>query len=144
MGTFIQSTILFISLTCLILFRRSLTKSRTNCLKYFIFYLFTVLVCLLTTLANINNLFFLFLIFEFVPKNKLFYSSLILSFTGLLLIKSQVFLNIILNRYPVHIFLLQEKDCFITIGTILISISLLLKIVLLYSPTNFIFIKKLL
>ena len=163
--TFIQSTILFISLTCLILFRRSLTKSRTNCLKYFIFYLFTVLVCLLTTLANINNLFFLFLIFEFVticfyilssfifnnfgflvfkfvPKNKLFYSSLILSFTGLLLIKSQVFLNIILNRYPVHIFLLQEKDCFITIGTILISISLLLKIVLLYSPTNFIYYKK--
>ena len=52
------------------------------------------------------------------------------------------FLNIILNRYPVHIFLLQEKDCFITIGTILISISLLLKIVLLYSPTNFIYYKK--
>merc|ERR1711976_543843 len=61
---------------------------------------------------------------------------------GLLLIKSQVFLNIILNRYPVHTFLLQEKDCFITIGTILIFISLLLKIVLLYSPTNFIYYKK--
>ena len=114
--SFIQITILIISLFCLVLFRRSLTKSRTNCLSYFILYLSTVLVCLITLMVDITNTIFLFLllefvtlcfyilssfnfnnfgflVFRFIPWRKLLNISVAASFIGLFFLQGYIYLN---------------------------------------------------
>ena len=168
--SFIQITILTISLFCLVLFRRSLTKSRTNCLSYFILYLFTILVCLFTIMINFTNIVFLFLllefvtlcfyilssfnfnnfgflVFRFIPWRKLLTISALSSFIGLFFFQSYIYLNTldfneILNCYLHYIFGLKKQEYLLISGIILISISLLLKIVVFHSPTSFIYYKK--
>ena len=168
--SFIQITILIISLFCLVLFRRSLTKSRTNCLSYFILYLSTVLVCLITLMVDITNTIFLFLllefvtlcfyilssfnfnnfgflVFRFIPWRKLLNISVAASFIGLFFLQGYIYLNTldlneVLDCYLSYIFVLKKQEYFLISGIILISISLLLKIVVFHSPTSFIYYKK--
>lgn len=154
---FIQVIILLISLFCLLLFHRSLTKSRTNCLKYFILYLFNVLLCLIILMLNTEYIFFLFLSFElvvicfyilcsfnynnfgflffrFIPKRKLMFISALLGFLGLILLKGYIYLN--------DLDLLYQRNYFLITSIILLSISLILKIIIFYAPTNFIYYQK--
>ena len=168
--SFIQITILTISLFCLVLFRRSLTKSRTNCLSYFILYLFTILVCLITIMVNFTNIVFLFLllefvtfcfyilssfnfnnfgflVFRFIPWRKLLNISALFSFSGLFFFQGYIYLNNldlnkVLDYYLSYIFVLKKQEYFLISGIILISISLVLKIVVFHSPTSFIYYKK--
>lgn len=159
---FIQITILLISLFCLLLFYRSLLKSRTNCLSYFIFYLFTLLVCLITITVNPTKVVFLFLllefvtfcfyilssfnfnnfgflVFRFIPCRRLLYISAFASFIGLLFFKSYLYLNILnLNK----VFISKNQEYILIFGIILVTIGLLLKIVVFHSPTSFIYYKK--
>ena len=167
---FIQITILVISLFCLLLFYRSLIKSRTNCLSYFIFYLFTLLVCLITITVNPTKIVFLFLllelvtlcfyilssfnfnnfgflVFRFIPWRRLLYISVLASFIGLFLFKGYLYLyllnlNKISNCYLSYIFILKKQEYILILGIILIITSLLLKIVVFHSPTSFIYYKK--
>ena len=161
----IQVTILLISLFCLILFHRSLTKSYTNCLKYLIFYLVTVLLCLLATMINTSYLLFLFLsleliticfyilssfnyhnygflIFRFIPVRKLLYVSALSNFTGLFLFKLHLFLVVANPNYFYLLHYVKKQEYLLIIGISLISIGLLLKTVIFYSPTSFIYYKK--
>ena len=154
---FIQITILLISLFCLLLFYKSLIKSRTNCLNYFIFYLFTLLVCLITITVNPTKIVFLFLllefvtfcfyilssfnfnnfgflVFRFIPCRQLLYISAFASFIGLFFFKGYLYLN--------YIFILKNQEYILIFSIISIIISLLLKIVVFHSPTNFIYYKK--
>ena len=167
---FIQITILLISLFCLLLFYKSLIKSRTNCLSYFIFYLFTLLVCLITITVNPTKVVFLFLllelvtlcfyilssfnfnnfgflVFRFIPWRRLLYVSALASFIGLFFFKGHLYLNIlnlnnVSNCYLSYIFILKKQEYILIFGIILVTISLLLKIVVFHSPTSFIYYKK--
>ena len=61
---YIQVSTLYISIFCLLLYRRILTRSQTNCLKYFLIYLLTTLICLVTVMVNIRYLGILFILTE--------------------------------------------------------------------------------
>ena len=161
----IQVIISLISLFCLILFHRSLTKSYTNCLNYFIFYLVTLLLCLFTTKINTSYLLFLFLflelitiffyilssfnyhnygflIFRFIPGRKSLYVSALFNFIGLFLFKLHLFLVAVNPNYFYFLNYTKEQEYLLITGISLISIGLLLKTVIFYSPTSFIYYKK--
>ena len=129
-----------------------------------------MLVCLITIAANPTKLVFLFLllelvtfcfyilssfnfnnfgflVFRFIPRRILLYISALVSFIGLFFFKGYLYLNMLnLNNvsacYLSYIFILKKQEYILILGIILITISLLLKIVIFHSPTSFIYYKK--
>ena len=103
---------------CLLLYRRILTRSQTNCLKYFLIYLLTTLICLVTVMVNIRYLGILFiltevlsvsfhllasfnytvkgyLIFRLLPKKKILFFSSILGLIGIFFFEIHLYLDYI-------------------------------------------------
>ena len=174
---FMKYNVLFIAISCLILFRDSLNKSRTNCLEYFIFYLFTILVCLFVLMVNlVNVLYFLssllfleflgfcfyilssfnytnggFLVFRFIYKRKLFLISTVFSLLGIIFFKIYYFIlgysvtlikGTIYYDYFYTSFVGIYYPFFSFIGIFFLIISLFIKMVVYYSPTEFIYYQK--
>lgn len=168
--SFMKTIILSISTICLALFRHSLTKSQTNCLEYLICYLFVNLTCLFILMINMSQFYVLllsfeflticfyilssfnyenhgFLIFRFIPKRKLFYFSFFLVCTGILLlkiynyIKSFLLINSILESSYLGLIILNREYLLIS-SVILILTSLVLKMIVFHSPTEFIYYRK--
>jgi len=167
---FIKIIILSISTICLILFRYSLTKSETNCLGYFIFYLFTTFICMLAISIKVTHLYFLFiflellticfyllssfnynnygyLLFRFIHKRKLLYLSSLFGFLGLIFFESHsyiwsLFLGKQLQSYNYFSMLLNYNKYILLIGTICLILSLLLKLTVYHSPTHYIYYQK--
>ena len=162
--------ILSISTMCLLLFRHSLTKSRTNCLEYLICYLFINLVCLFILMVNTSELYILLILFEFlticfyilssfnyenygfllfrvIPVRKLLYFSFFLVFVGIVFLESYKFIDVLYlsHHLPENVYakvIIFNKIFFLVLGIIFILISLLLKMVVFHSPTEFIYYKK--
>jgi len=112
-----------------------------------IFFLFLslefVVICFyILSSFNFNN--FGFLVFRFIPRRKLLYLSALTAFTGLLFYTylNNLILNKFLDCHFSYIFILKNQEYCLIIGIILISISLVLKIIAFHSPTNFIYYKK--
>lgn len=168
--SFMKIIILSISTICLVLFRHSLTKSQTNCLEYLICYLFINLICLIILMINTSQFYILlvffefltlcfyilssfnyenhgFLIFRFIPMRKLFYFSFFLVCIGIFLSKSYHYINIfvlsgsILESSYLR-FIILNRESFLIIGIISILISLVFKMVVFHSPTEFIYYRK--
>jgi NADH:ubiquinone oxidoreductase subunit 2 (subunit N) len=162
---FIKIIVLLISISCLILFRSSLIKSETDCLEYFIFYLFTTLMILITIMVNYFYLSFIalelltlcfyilssfnfnnfgFLVFRLFPYRKLFSISYLVLISGLVLIEFynysiNLFTNNIVND---HLNWLNYKEYILICGIILILLSLFIKMIVFHNPTYFIYYQK--
>jgi NADH:ubiquinone oxidoreductase subunit 2 (subunit N) len=88
-----------------------------------------------------------FLIFRFIPMRKLFYFSFFLVCIGIFLFKSYHYINIfvlsgsILESSYLR-FIILNREFFLIIGIISILISLVFKMVVFHSPTEFIYYRK--
>ena len=167
----VKIVIIAISIICLLFFRYSLTNSQTSCLGYFIFYLITVLICLIALSINLSNLTFLFmvseliiicfyilssfnfnnfgyLLFRFIHKRKLLYFSSVSSLLGLFFFQSHsqleslALINDFKNLNYLFSILLLHKQYLLIISVILLLISLISKMVIFHSPTHYIYYQK--
>jgi len=162
---FIKIIVLLISISCLILFRSSLIESETDCLEYFIFYIFTTLMILITIMVNyfylslitleflalcfyilssfnFNN--FGFLVFRLFPYRKLFNISYLILILGIVLIE---FYNYSINLFQNNILSdylnwANYKEYILICGVMLILLSLLIKMIVFHNPTYFIYYQK--
>ena len=168
---FMKICVLILSGICLILFRYSLTeKSETSCVVYFIFYLSSIFVCLITISINslyVNCLFFSFEIlsiffyilssfnynnfaylkFRPLRPRKLSYLSSFLGFIGLVLFESHfhIWSCNLSNQIEVSGYFLNlvESNKYILICSIFFLISsLILKSTIYYFPTYYIYYQK--
>ena len=165
-----QVSILYISIFCLVLYRRILIRSVTNCLKYFFIYLLTTLVSLFLIMINISCLYSLFilievlsicfyllgsfnytikgyLIFRFLPKKKVLIFSGILGLIGIFFVEIQSYLDYIyIFEYSIfwqyYLILLKQGQSVYKIGFLLILINLLFKFLVFYGPTHRIYYEK--
>lgn len=167
----VKIVIIAISIICLLFFRYSLTNSQTNCLGYFIFYLITVLICLIVLSINLSNLTFLFMIseliiicfyilssfnfnnfgyllFRFIHKRKLLYFSSVSSFLGLFFfqgysqLESLALLNDFKNLNYFFSILLLHKQYSLIVSVVFLLISLIFKMIIFHSPTHYIYYQK--
>ena len=169
---FMKICVLILSGICLILFRYSLTeKSETSCIFYFIFYLSSILVCLIIisiNIAYINCLFFSFevlslffyilssfnynnfayLKFRPLRPRKLLYLSSFLGFAGLVLFESHFYIWSYTLSKQIEILgyfsiLVENNSYILTLSIFFLISSLLLKLTIYYFPTYYIYYQKL-
>ena len=166
----VQVSIIYISIFCLVLYRRVLTRSATNCLNYFFIYILTTLVCLIVLMINISYLYSLlismevlsicfylvgsfnftvkgYLIFRYLPKKKVLIVSTILGLVGIFLLEMQSYLDYIcIMEYSIYcqyfLILLKKGHYFYKGGFLLILINLLFKFIVFYGPTHRIYYEK--
>ena len=162
---FIKIIILLISISCLILFRNCLIHSETNCLEYFIFYIFTTLIALIAIMFNHFYLSFIalefltlcfyilssfnynnfgFLLFRLFPYRKLFNISSLVLVLGIFLIEfHNYFVNLFINnRVSSYFNWVDYKEYILICGIILILLSLFIKMIVFHTPTYFIYYQK--
>jgi len=156
---FIKTVTLLISISCLILFRSSLIKSETDCLEYFIFYIFTTLMTLIAIMVNyfylslialefltfcfyilssfnFNN--FGFLVFRLFPYRKLFNISYLALILGIVLIEFYNYsINLVINNVVGN-----YKEYILICGIGLILLSLFIKMIVFHTPTYYIYYQK--
>ena len=166
----VQISILYISIFCLVLYRRVLTCNKTNCSRYYAIYIFTTLVCLFVIMINISYLYILlismeglsicfyllasfnhtirgYLMFRFLPKKKVLIFSSILGLVGIFLLEMQSYLDYIYilesSIYCQYFLILLKKGQYLYKGGfLLIFINLLLKFIVFYGPTHRIYYEK--
>ena len=174
---FMKYNILFISMICLILFRDSLNKSRTNCIEYFICYLFTILICLILLMVNVVNILYFLnslilleilslcfyilssfnytnigsLLFRYIHIRKLCLISTTFTLLGVIFFKIYFIIlgySVTLIKGTIYYdffytsFLGTYYPFISFFGIFFILISLFIKMVVYYSPTDFIYYKK--
>ncbi len=168
---FMKILVLTLSKICLILFRYSLTeKSETSCIFYFVFYLSSILICLITISINslyINYLFcsfeilsfffyilasfnynnFAYLKFRPLRPRKLLYLSFFSGFIGLVLFESHFCIwsyNLSKHTEVLDYFLIlvNNNEYILICSIFFLILSLLLKLTTYYFPTYYIYYKK--
>jgi len=165
-----QVSILYVSIFCLVLYRRILTRSVTNCLIFLFFYLLATLVGLIIMMVNIIHIYSLvilleilsicfyllasfnytgkgYLIFRFLPIKKIFFFSSILGLFGIIFIEIQSYLDYIYifdHFIYCHylLILLKKGQYFYKWGFLLILGNFLFKFLVFYGPTDRIYYEK--
>ena len=160
----IKIVILIISICCLYLFRYCLTISGCDCLEYFVIYLIIILISLIFCMINSNYLWFFylfleilifflnllasfhydkfgFLIFDLILKKKIIFRSSLLGFLGICLINVHTYLfDLFLIKNFIHhnlLFFLLNSSFLLNIGVFLFFVSILLKMVIFYTPIEY-------